>query len=59
MKRTQYEFGLTKEALADVEAGRVVDHEVVQAWADSLETDHPLSIKEICKNADPGAATSI
>jgi predicted transcriptional regulator len=27
---------LTREALADVDAGRVVDHRVVQAWADSL-----------------------
>jgi predicted transcriptional regulator len=27
---------LTLEALADVDAGRVVDHEAVRAWADSL-----------------------
>ena len=25
---------LTREALADVDAGRVVDHQAVQAWAD-------------------------
>ncbi|MDQ3695612.1 MAG: ribbon-helix-helix domain-containing protein [Chloroflexota bacterium] len=30
------------EAIADVRAGRVVDDEVVQAWADSLDTDNPL-----------------
>lgn len=30
---------MTLEALADVDAGRVVDHEAVQAWADSLSTD--------------------
>ncbi len=33
---------LTHEALADVDAGRVIDHQVVQAWADSLSTDRPL-----------------
>ena len=29
---------LTHEALADVDAGRVIDHQAVQAWADSLST---------------------
>jgi predicted transcriptional regulator len=33
---------LTHEALADVDAGRVIDHQAVQAWADSLSTDNPL-----------------
>ena len=33
---------LTIEALADVDAGRVIDHQAVQAWADSLGTDKPL-----------------
>ncbi len=33
---------LTLEALADVDAGHVIDHQSVQAWADSLETDNPL-----------------
>ncbi len=33
---------LTLEALADVDAGHVVDHREVQAWADSLDTDDPL-----------------
>jgi predicted transcriptional regulator len=33
---------LTLEGLADVDAGRVVSHEAVQAWADSLDTDSPL-----------------
>lgn len=32
---------LTMEALADVDAGRVIDHQAVQAWADSLETENP------------------
>ena len=33
---------LTLEALAEVEAGQVIDHQAVQAWADSLDTDKPL-----------------
>ncbi|MCB1929671.1 MAG: ribbon-helix-helix protein, CopG family [Rhodocyclaceae bacterium] len=33
---------LTREALADVDAGQVIDHQAVQAWADSLATDKPL-----------------
>lgn len=32
---------LTMEALADVDAGRVIDHQAVQAWADSLDTENP------------------
>ena len=35
---------LTLEALADVDAGRVVDHQAVQAWANSLDTDSPLPV---------------
>jgi len=35
---------LTREALADVDAGRVIDHQAVQAWADSLGTDTPLPV---------------
>jgi predicted transcriptional regulator len=33
---------MTLEALADVDAGRVIDQAAVQAWADSLGTDKPL-----------------
>ncbi len=32
---------LTLEGLADVDAGRVVDHQAVHAWAESLESDRP------------------
>lgn len=32
---------LTREALVDVDAGRVIDHQAVKAWADSLGTDTP------------------
>lgn len=35
---------LTREALADVDAGRVIDHQAVQAWADSLSTGEPLPV---------------
>jgi predicted transcriptional regulator len=35
---------LTLEALADVDAGRVIDHQAVAAWADSLDTDSSLPL---------------
>lgn len=35
---------LTQEALADVDAGLVVDPLAVQAWADGLGTDQPLPL---------------
>lgn len=35
---------LTREAMADVDAGRVIDHQAVQAWAESLDTDTPLPV---------------
>jgi predicted transcriptional regulator len=35
---------LTNEALADVDTGCVIDHQAVQAWADSLGTDAPLPV---------------
>ncbi|MCE1186485.1 MAG: CopG family ribbon-helix-helix protein [Zoogloea sp.] len=35
---------LTQEALADVDAGHVIDHQAVQAWAESLGTDQPLPL---------------
>ena len=35
---------LTREAMADVDAGRVIEHQAVQAWADSLGTEKPLAI---------------
>ena len=33
---------MTLEALADVGVGHVIDHQAVQAWADSLDTRKPL-----------------
>ncbi len=35
---------MTLEGLADVDAGRVVDHELVKAWAESLDTDNALPL---------------
>ncbi|EAT5870064.1 ribbon-helix-helix protein, CopG family [Salmonella enterica] len=33
---------LTREALAEVETGQVIDHQSVQGWAESLDTEQPL-----------------
>lgn len=35
---------LTLEALSDVDTGHVIDHQAVQAWADSLDTDNPSPV---------------
>ena len=35
---------LTLEALADVDHSHVIDHQAVQAWADSLDTDTPQPV---------------
>lgn len=35
---------MTLEALDDVDAGRVIDHQAIQAWADSLGTDNLLPL---------------
>lgn len=35
---------LTQEAMVDVDTGQVIDHQAVQAWADSLGTDKPLPV---------------
>lgn len=37
---------MTLEALVDVDAGRVIGHQAVQAWADSLGSDTPLPLPE-------------
>ncbi|CAH1211656.1 CopG family transcriptional regulator [Candidatus Nitrotoga sp. BS] len=33
---------MTLDAMVDVETEQVIDHHLVQAWADSLGTDQPL-----------------
>jgi len=35
---------LTLEALEDVDTGNVIEHQAIQAWADSLDDDRPLPI---------------
>lgn len=35
---------LTRKALADVDAGHVIDHQAVQTWADSLESNQPMPV---------------
>lgn len=35
---------LTQQALADVDAGHIIDNQAIQAWADSLTTDQPLPL---------------
>ncbi len=44
VKQEEERERLTMEALADVDAGRVIDHQAVQAWAESLSTDNPLPV---------------
>ncbi|MDR0781814.1 MAG: ribbon-helix-helix domain-containing protein [Pseudomonadales bacterium] len=38
---------LTREALADVDTGRVIPHEMVETWAASLSTDTPLPVPQV------------
>ncbi|MGI9282020.1 MAG: CopG family ribbon-helix-helix protein [Endozoicomonas sp.] len=35
---------LTREALADVDSNAVIDHQAVQEWADSLDSENPLPV---------------
>lgn len=35
---------LTLEGLSDVDEGRLIDHQAVQAWADSLDNQQPLPL---------------
>jgi predicted transcriptional regulator len=34
---------LTLEGLAEIESGRVIEHSEIEKWADSLDSDHPLT----------------
>ena len=42
VEQEEVRYRLTLEALADVDVGAVIDHQAVQAWADSLDTEEPL-----------------
>ena len=35
---------LTLEALADVDAGKTIDHDEVENWVENLSTDKPLPL---------------
>lgn len=37
---------LTREALAEVDAGLLIEDQAVQAWAESLGTDNPLPVPQ-------------
>jgi predicted transcriptional regulator len=43
IEREEERTRLTVEGLADVDAGRVVDHSSVQAWTDNLDPENPLA----------------
>ncbi len=36
----------TLEAMADVDAGHIIDHQTVQEWAESLSTENPLPLPQ-------------
>jgi predicted transcriptional regulator len=42
VEQEEQRYRLTLEALADVDAGRTVDHDDVEKWVDSLDSDRPL-----------------
>lgn len=42
--REEERLRLTFEAIADVDAGRVVDDDRVEEWIESLDTDNPLPL---------------
>ena len=42
LKLLRKKLGVTLEALADVDAGRLIEHRAIVAWADSLGSDEPL-----------------
>jgi predicted transcriptional regulator len=48
VEQEEHRYRLTLEGLADVDAGRTVDHAAVEAWAASLDSDTPLPLPE-CK----------
>ncbi|MGB5180146.1 MAG: ribbon-helix-helix domain-containing protein [Gammaproteobacteria bacterium] len=47
IKQEEERSRLTNEALADVDAGLVIEHQDVQAWADSLSTSNPLPVPRL------------
>ncbi|MES9813162.1 MAG: hypothetical protein ABW161_10200 [Candidatus Thiodiazotropha sp.] len=48
---------LTRNAMADVRANRVVDHQAVQDWADRLDSNKPLPAPTAKKAAQEAASS--
>ncbi|MET0107413.1 MAG: hypothetical protein ABW084_00805 [Candidatus Thiodiazotropha sp.] len=48
---------LTREAMANVKANRVIDHQIVHTWAESLDTDNPLPAPTTKKAAQQAASS--
>ena len=46
VEQEEERYRLTLEALADVNAGRLIEHAEVKAWAESLATAQPLPLPE-------------
>ncbi|MDD2466857.1 MAG: ribbon-helix-helix domain-containing protein [Desulfobulbus sp.] len=44
LEQEEDRYRLTLEALDDVDTGRVIDQQALQAWADSLDRDEPLPV---------------
>jgi predicted transcriptional regulator len=42
VEQEEQRYRLTLEALADVDAGRTVDHDDVEKWVASLDSEQPL-----------------
>jgi predicted transcriptional regulator len=42
VEQEEQRYRLTLEALADVDAGRTVDHDDVEKWVESLDSEKPL-----------------
>jgi hypothetical protein len=49
---------LTREAMADVDAGRVIDHQPVQEWADSLGTQLS-SLEQVKRSRQEQSRTAV
>lgn len=49
---------LTQKGLSGVDAGRFIDHQAVQMWADSLGTDPPLPTAHLLRLCAQAAALS-
>ena len=44
VEQDEKRYQLTLTALADVDAGKTIDHDEVESWVASLDTDKPLPI---------------